>query len=226
MHGQVVQAIQGQRQQYRAIQSRLTDSHTLPDVLAAILQVYPFDCVYIADLNAITGQQDQPHHLALIEKTMRSFPKITWWVDAGFNKQASLNPWLDAGMRPVLASECMTDINDYQALRDKAPSGILSLDFFQDGYHGPATLLSQPQMWTQPCILMSLPKVGANQGPATQSIEDIKNQHPTQQLYAAGGVRHRHDLLALKTAGAQGVLVASAIHQQQLSTEDITQIIK
>lgn len=221
MHGQVVQAVQGQRQHYRPIQSQLTDSHALLDVVAAILQVYAFDCLYIADLNAITGH---PSHLKLIKQAMASFPALQWWVDAGFKNSEDLQPWLDSGIRPIIASESLPDLATYQSMRQIASQGVLSLDFFQDGFHGPAQLQTEPTLWTQPTILMSLPKVGANQGPDIEKMANTSCQLPQQTLYAAGGVRQMSDIHALKQAGAKGVLVASALHQKKLTTADFTSI--
>lgn len=221
MHGQVVQAIQGQRQHYRPIQSQLTDSHALIDVVAAILQVYAFDCLYIADLNAITGQREMPNHLSLIKQVIRHFPTLQWWVDAGLDSTEALKPWLDADIRPIIASETLADTETYQAMREMATYSILSLDFFQDGFHGPDRLLEDTNLWSQPTILMSLPKVGANQGPDIEQISLLKKQHPQQAIYAAGGVRHLTDIQSLAHAGADGVLIASALHQKQLIASDL-----
>lgn len=223
MHGQVVQAIQGQRQHYRPIQSQLTDSHALIDIVAAILQVYPFDCLYIADLNAITGQETLPNHLPLIEQAMAEFPQLNWWIDAGFQHASQLMPWQSASITPILASESMPDAQTYAQMRQTCPNSLLSLDFFQDGFHGPNELLSSPQQWSQPTIIMSLPKVGANLGPDHTQLTTLKAQHPQQALYAAGGVRHAQDIATLSHAGATGVLIASALHQKQLTRQDLLQ---
>ncbi len=223
MHGQVVQAVKGQRQHYRAIQSQLTDSHALLDVVHAILQVYAFDCLYIADLNAITGNCDRPNHLALIQQAMASHPTIEWWVDAGLNSVEALAPWLDAGIRPIIASESLPDIETYQKMRAVAGPSMLSLDFFQDGFHGPAPLMTDSTLWSQPTIVMNLPHVGANQGPALAQITSLKQQHPEQRLYAAGGVRNMADIDALSRHGAEGVLVASALHQKNITSQALHQ---
>lgn len=220
MHGQVVQAIQGQRQSYRPIQSQLTDSHALLDVVAAILQVYPFDCVYIADLNAITGDMSLPNHSAHIGEAMQAFPQIQWWVDAGFKSTASLTPWLNKGIRPVLASESLPDLHTYDTLREMAENSVLSLDYFQDGFHGPKVLEVNHSYWSQPTIVMSLPKVGANLGPDLERLQATK-QTTQIALYAAGGVRNIDDMYALASAGATGVLIASALHQKKITAADL-----
>lgn len=220
MHGQVVQARQGQRQHYQPIRSQLTSSHHLVDVVAAILQVYAFDCLYIADLNAITGDAALPDHRRLIQAAMQSFPHLHWWVDAGLRTADALKPWLDLGVTPILASESLPDMNTFRQLCARSPHSILSLDFFQDGFRGPQALLATPAEWTQPAIVMSLPKVGANLGPDVQKMAALKQAAPEQRIYAAGGVRHKHDIRALEQAGADGVLVASALHTQQLVAAD------
>ena len=220
MHGQVVQAIQGQRQSYRAIQSQLTASHALLDVVAAILQVYPFDCVYIADLNAITGDTTLANHRAHIAEAIQAFPHIEWWIDAGLASTEALKPWLDSAIRPVIASESLPDLKTYQELRHMSANSVLSLDYFQDGFHGPESLRTDHAHWSQPTIVMSLPRVGANQGPDIEKLLAVK--HPTQTpLYSAGGVRDIADIQALSHAGAEGVLIASALHQKKITTMDL-----
>ena len=221
MHGQVVQAIQGQRQHYRAIQSSLTDSHALLDVVDAILQVYAFDCFYIADLNAITRQPDRAHHRTEIQQAMRAFPGLTWWVDAGIANLQAITPWLDLGIQPILASESLPNVEVYQSLRQRNEKSILSLDFFQEGFRGPEALAADTALWTQPTIVMSLPSVGANLGPDTAQMTRLKTQHPQQSLYAAGGVRDMRDIQQLTHAGADGVLIASALHQGRLTGEQL-----
>lgn len=217
MHGQVVQAVKGQRQHYRPIQSQLTDSHTLIDIVAAILQVYPFDCVYIADLNAITRDREYPHHRDLVFQAMQTFPQLQWWVDAAIQSTVELQAWQHTGARPILASEGLQTMTAYRTLQQQAEDAILSLDFFADGYHGPAALPGNPAQWQPQTIIMSLPKVGARQGPDLARMASMRALSQDCQLYAAGGVRHAADVTALQQIGASGVLLASALHQQQLT---------
>lgn len=224
MHGQVVQAIQGQRQHYRPIQSQLTESHALLDIVAAILQVYPFDCVYIADLNAITRDTKYPHHRDLIAQTMQVFPQLQWWVDAAIQHVAELQAWQQIGTIPIIASEGLNDIEAYHMLKQYAPEAVLSLDFFAEGYRGPAELLNNPGLWPANTILMSLPAVGANQGPDLSLLQQMQQQAPLKHFYAAGGVRNLADTLALQQTNAAGVLVASALHQKRVTTRDLVHL--
>jgi phosphoribosylformimino-5-aminoimidazole carboxamide ribotide isomerase len=226
MHGQVVQAIQGQRQHYRPIQSQLTDSHALLDVVAAILQVYPFDCVYIADLNAITRNEAYPHHRDLVRQAINMFPHLQWWVDAAIQDTAELQAWQQLGVTPVISSEGFNDIKTYLELKELAPEAVLSLDFFTEGYRGPIELLNSPTLWQEKTILMSLPKVGANLGPDIALLKSMQEKAPEQNFYAAGGARNISDIKELQQADGSGILIASALHNQQITGDQLTGLIE
>ena len=45
-----------------------------------------------------------------------------------------------------------------------------------------------------------------------------------RRIYAAGGVRDRADIVALRAAGAAGVLVATALHAGTLKAGDLNEI--
>ncbi|MEW8382346.1 MAG: nickel transporter, partial [Candidatus Thiodiazotropha taylori] len=55
MNGIVVRAIRGQRQSYLPSSTPLCQSSQPEAVISALLSLYPFDTLYIADLDAITG---------------------------------------------------------------------------------------------------------------------------------------------------------------------------
>ena len=59
---------------------------------------------------------------------------------------------------------------------------------------------------------MTLSAVGGGQGPDLSRIAAIAQEGDGRRIIAAGGVRNADDLGALEQAGAQGVLVASALH--------------
>ena len=71
MHGQVVHARMGQRQHYQPIQSLLCSSSTPIDIVNALLELYPFERLYIADLNAIQGKGN---HFQTIQALIDEFP--------------------------------------------------------------------------------------------------------------------------------------------------------
>ena len=55
-HGQVVHAIEGQRQQYRPLRTSISESNSPENIVQAFINSYPFKTIYIADLDAIEGR--------------------------------------------------------------------------------------------------------------------------------------------------------------------------
>ncbi|MDD1606659.1 MAG: nickel transporter, partial [Methylococcaceae bacterium] len=70
-NGVVVHAQRGQRDNYLPINSPLSPSAHVYDVIEAFLQLNGFDIIYVADLNAITQQGDNQ---ALIYDVLRRYP--------------------------------------------------------------------------------------------------------------------------------------------------------
>jgi len=220
MNGQVVHARHGDRQNYLPIQSSPCKSSQPHDVLDALLELYPFDSLYIADINAI---QKNGHHFELIENLQKTHPDIDIWLDAGFDSKENIQK---ASFSVVLGSESLTSMAHYKALNSASEhSPILSLDFKDGAFHGPLELFEIADYWPQRVITMTLNKVGSSTGPDIAQLRAVKELAPRRQIYAAGGIRGFDDLLQLKTMGINGVLVASALHAGLLSSSQISEII-
>ncbi|BCM24932.1 HisA/HisF-related TIM barrel protein [Methyloradius palustris] len=222
LDGQVVHAKLGDRQNYQAIISTLCDSSEPLDIVHALMRLYRFDRLYIADLNAI---QKHGNHLQIITEIQHHYPKLEIWLDAGFSVLEATFVWADLDIRLVVGTESLIDIADYHAIMkdDAAKEIVLSLDFKQDGYHGPLALLHEPSLWPKNVIIMSLPKVGSGLGPDIKKLSEFVIKNPQHHFYAAGGVRHAKDLLELHKLGIQGALVASAIHSGLLNQKSINE---
>ncbi len=101
---------------------------------------------------------------------------------------------------------------------------ILSLDFRGDEFQGPREILDNAEAWPDRVIVMTLARVGANEGPDYALLKSIIARAGARRVFAAGGVRGRDDLLALRDAGAAGVLIASALHDGKIKTGDLDEI--
>ena len=122
----------------------------------------------------------------------------------------------------ILGSENFSKLENFLAIKNQQIDNfILSLDFMPNGYQGPAELLESSQYWPQDVIVMSLQNVGANQGANANLMQKMLALASGKNLYAAGGIRHAEDLIALKNMGIHGALIATALHQKQLSTSEI-----
>ncbi len=219
--GVVVHARMGRRDQYRPIETPLASSSRPVDVARGLLAIYPFETLYIADLDAIqhTGDND-----AALTRLKTEFPNLVFWVDNGVADLARANSWLAAGLGSlVLGSESQRDCSLLRSLSRDARV-ILSLDYRGDAFLGPAALLSEPASWPGKVIAMTLARVGSANGPDLDRLSAIRARAPDKLIYAAGGVRDAVDLTALRRAGIAGALVATSLHSGTLTGAQLARL--
>ncbi|MCB5184489.1 nickel transporter [Methylobacillus gramineus] len=222
MHGQVVHAKKGERQHYQPIQSALCNSSAPLDIVAALLELYPFKQMYIADIDAI---QQRGNHSGTIAEITKAYPQLEIWLDAGISSVADLATWTDLNLQIIIGSESLSDLNTYQAIAQACNARFtLSLDFSLAGYQGPAELLSNIELWPDNVIIMTLQQVGSQAGPDFDRLKAFKQEHFHLNIYAAGGTRHLQDVMHLAQLEIAGVLVASALHHGSLSATELFKI--
>ena len=83
-----------------------------------------------------------------------------------------------------------------------------------------------PASWPARVIAMTLARVGGAAGPDTDRVAGIVAQAQGRQVFGAGGVRHNADIDALATAGAAGVLVATALHTGALPSAELRKFVQ
>jgi len=215
MGGIVVHARAGLRDQYAAIQSVLSPSADLHTIVMAIRDVYPFRTMYIADLDAISGQK---LNLMKYKQLVACFPNIIFWVDAGITNQSDWDTLSEImGIQPVLASETLQDISWLNDINE----GVLSLDFKQGQFLGDSRLWDETDLWPERVIVMNLDYVGVNQGPDLKLLKKVRGKVPMLKVSAAGGVRSVGDIQVLEREGIKSVLIASALHDGRLGSEQL-----
>ncbi|MDP4023253.1 HisA/HisF-related TIM barrel protein [Methylobacterium sp. NEAU 140] len=210
--GRVVRARRGERASYAPIETPLAKGSAPGDIARGLLDAWPADTLYVADLDAIVdGTAPDRAALSAIAKTC---PGVVLWVDAGFSAPEAVAAFLETGLgRPVIGSESQSDPGLAARLGDRA---VLSLDTRGSARLGPAALHDDPALWPADVIAMTLAQVGAGAGPDLAGLAALRRRAPGVRLYAAGGVRGIDDLRALRGAGAAGALVASALHDGTL----------
>jgi HisA/HisF family protein len=218
-HGVAVHARQGQRAQYRPLETPLARDSDPVAVARGFLALFPFRTMYAADLDGIEGRgfnAELPRRLAA------GLPGVTFLVDDGDTAPGGLST---AGVMPVIGSESLTGADDMKRLRDALPDRfVLSLDFRGETFLGPQALLEDAVLWPDRVIVMTLTRVGAGEGPDLQSLSGIIARAAARRVYAAGGVRNIGDLEALRAAGAAGALVATALHAGTITAGDLEKI--
>jgi phosphoribosylformimino-5-aminoimidazole carboxamide ribotide isomerase len=217
MGGQVVHARRGERGAYRPVESSLVAGAEPLKLAAALLALFPFDTLYIADLDAILGRGG--HAVALASLRSR-FPGVDLWLDAGHASAQALESCRSSGFTPVLGSESQRDSSLLEAAR--AADAVLSLDFREGVPLGPAQIAQRPELWPRRVIALDLARVGSGLGPDLELLAAVRRRAPDTQIYSGGGVRDAADLEALAAAGAAGVLLASALHDGRLTGADLT----
>jgi phosphoribosylformimino-5-aminoimidazole carboxamide ribotide isomerase len=226
MQGVVVRARRGERGSYRPIDSALCRSSD-PLTVAAILRDHcAAGQMYIADLDALTGSA--PQH-ALIGALSRALDGVELWVDAGFAGGAAILDWQGKASVdpeswvPVVASESLSDESALAAaaMCDGSPRNdvVLSLDRRGPELLDRAGCWTTPSLWPTRVIVMTLERVGAEQGPDLDTWAQVRQQAPGRQFIGAGGIRDARDLSAARDAGASAWLVASALHDLRLPAQ-------
>lgn len=217
LDGQAVQARHGDRQSYKPLCTPLSRSSDPLAVTEAYLSLHPFGQIYVADLDAIRGANP---NLKIIAALRERLPKVQIWVDGGFRNHPMLSKLSLPGIRPVIGSETLTDTGLLRAA--KAP--ILSLDYHQGRFLGPASLQTDVRSWPRDVIIMSMSRIGCDAGPDWQRLRDLRLRAPATRLYAAGGVRGFDDLRTLAATGVHGALVSTALHKGALSAATLASI--
>jgi HisA/HisF family protein len=217
-HGRVVRARFGRRAEYQPIESPLSPSSDPVDVAHGLLRLYPFETMYVADLDAIEGVGENDSALALLKT---AFPNLAFWVDNGAREIEAARQWLAADLgHLVLGSETQSDLRLVETLAGES-NVLLSLDFRGEAFQGPPELLTNCALWPHRIIAMTLARVGSGAGPDIQRLAHIHSVAPDRQLYAAGGVRHLADVETLARANVSGALVSTALHAGDLRAEHI-----
>lgn len=215
--GLVVHARGGARAHYAPVTSALSASAEPLALLNALMSLRDWGTLYVADLDALGGTGD---HGALLERLLQSRPGLELWLDAG-PRTLGLCRRLPR-CRPVLGTECYASV---RALEDDIDSWrrtrgpLLSLDYRAGRLLGPPGLETASAGWPHERIIMELDRVGSEQGPALERLQQLRRCAPKARLYAAGGVRGTADLEALREAGCVGVLLASALHRSRPAAE-------
>lgn len=210
MGGVVVRAVAGRRSKYRPLRSALTDSIDPRVVAEALGNATGAAELYVADLDAILGD-------GVLSIDPSRFPG-TVLFDGGLRTLEQLEAMRNRpNVRPVVGTETWTV--PPTAWPEPFPA-ILSLDYFRRefrrGWPGMAEATALAERVAS-IIVLDIARVGTGQGSGTEAIlRELRLRYPKLELLAGGGVKDREDIRRLEDAGADAVLVASALHDGSL----------
>ncbi len=186
-------------------------------ILRAFLQIFPFDTIYIADLDAIAGNGNNHDVMQLLHD---SFPHLGFWIDEGRKKWTPDPPVASDYITPVIGTETGITLKELCAFITAQSSCVLSLDFRHDHLLGNEEILQSADAWPERVIAMNLSAVGSNNGPDLSWLKRVVTIAGNTSVYCAGGIRHHSDLQILNDTGVAGVLLATALHTGQITSAD------
>lgn len=206
--GVVVRAAGGRRSEYLPLASPLIPSPQPIAVARALRQRFGFTHFYLADLDAIMGAGD--HRQLIAELAAGGF---MLWVDGGYRTVQDVARL--AGVTPVIATETFIE---WEQAGDLSKA-VISIDTRE------GRLLSARKDLDLESILRIARGAGARRfihlrldavGEGLFDSSALIAPGPGEEWYAGGGVRGHGDMAALETAGYQGALVSTALHQGTL----------
>jgi phosphoribosylformimino-5-aminoimidazole carboxamide ribotide isomerase len=219
--GLVVHAVGGRRHEYQPIRSVLVDSCQPAEVAKAFQEKLGLGDLYVADLDAIGGQEpalDLLRSLADLGLKLR--------VDAGVRTVLSAKALAESGATSVIAGlETVGSPEFLEQLVSALGSDAVwfSLDLKQGVALGdlrdwpssdPLSIASRVlEVGIRRMIVLDLARVGKGSGIGTEELcRRLRGCHEGIELIAGGGVRHPEDLATLEELGLSGVLVGTALH--------------
>ncbi len=230
MAGRVVQGFRGERQAYQAVRSVLVAGCDPVVIARALCRECGGPAVYVADLDAIAGSGDHLATVGELADRLEAEP----WVDAGVNSEDAAARLLGAGAARVIAgTETLSEIGAVRALCDALSASrlVVSLDMNERGVlsrcpalNGRAPMEALEVLAAEgvsDVILLALASVGTGAGPDVGTLRAARAAFPQLRLIAAGGVRDSEDLRRLAAAGADGALLATALHRGWITAPDI-----
>ncbi len=234
MGGSVVQGYRGERSGYRPISSSITTSPDPVENALSLLAITGGMDIYAADLDAIQHKGENTEQLRnVVRETEASI-----WLDSGTGSLRTASAVLVSlpGSKVVIGSETLDSEPDFRDITTHVPwdRRVFSLDIQSGeiitGKSSPLRGLGIPEAlsfledsgWSE-VIILSLDSVGSGDGAALDLIAGMVQKFPDLSIYAAGGCRSRRDLENLAACGAEGILVATALHRQWIRAADITE---
>jgi phosphoribosylformimino-5-aminoimidazole carboxamide ribotide isomerase len=224
--------VRGERERYRPVRGVMAGDDGDPVSLARAFRAeLGLDELYVADLDAISGEGDNTASIGALARDARVM------VDAGVTEPERARALLDLGAhRVVIGTETLTEPDALDRLLTELPDGavVLSADL-RDG----RALSPHPQLAGLPAldavarlsrtglrevIVLDLARVGSGAGPDVRLIAEIHAAVPDLELLAGGGVRDVEDLRALGDAGAAGALVATALHRGVIGRRELAEL--
>jgi phosphoribosylformimino-5-aminoimidazole carboxamide ribotide isomerase len=226
--GLAVHAVKGVRKNYKPIKSVLTASADPVKVATAFKRV-GFKELYVADLNAITGNHD---NFSVI-KRIADATKLQLMIDAGVNDLKTARQVIQqVTSKIIIGTETLNSVSFIEEAINTlgAKCVVASLDMkigqllskLDPGkFSNPIELLHIFQrMGLTQAILLDLARVGSEEGVDVTFLKKVLESVEIE-IFVGGGIRDINDIVNLKELGVFGVLLATSLHSGKITMNDL-----
>ncbi len=226
MNGVAVRAVGGIRERYRPVRCKLCEGCDPIEIAEGYRRVYGIEEIYVADLDAI---MEHGSSLGVIRKLTDTGFRVM--ADTGASSAEEALRVVEAGARVVVGTETLRSTSSLWDVGEAVgwSNVALSLDFrggrllSRGELRGLSYREAAEAFYDTPVyevIVLELSRVGTLRGPALDLVKAASSILKRETL-AGGGVRDFSDLIALREAGASGVLVATALQDMLIRPEDV-----
>jgi phosphoribosylformimino-5-aminoimidazole carboxamide ribotide isomerase len=228
LNGVVVHAVRGRRSEYHPLKSVLCDS-AKPLAVASSFKRCGFEELYVADLDAIMNYGE---NFSVIEEIAEK-TGLRLMFDAGVSdlNQAQQVFWYKVS-KVIVGTETLPDLGFVKQAVDTFGSDrvVVSLDLKAGKALSKLESLRSmsalelasklEEVGVGELIVLDLARVGSGEGVDFAFLERLL-ERVNLRVLVGGGIRDLNDLLALKTLGAAGVLLATALHSGKISVAEL-----
>lgn len=211
----------GDRINYQPITSHLCHSSNPIEIIKCLLDLYNFKSIYIADLDTL---QKQGNNINIIESIYGQFPKLEIWLDTGTDLiKHYLEHLKISSVRLILSTESIDSISTFTSVISDYPAHrfLFSIDYISGEILGPNSLLQSNPLLPADIIILNLDNVGSNQGVKLPTQLDQQALIASHNLFYGGGIRNINDVNELKSIGFTGALISSALHNSEITRDDL-----
>lgn len=230
--GLVVRGIAGKRELYKPVQSLLCSTADPGEVACALRSHLGLGYMYLADLDGITSGRADPEICVRLEKLgfrlmvdagMRTLPQA---MDFAGKIDGDLIAALETLPSPQILESMVEELGPRRVVFSLDLTGGKPLTG-GDGWPADAQEIADiaVSVGIERMIFLDLAAVGSGEGPAhLHTCRDWKKRYPGLELITGGGVRDIDDLLELKAAALDGVLVASSLHDGRIGRTELDRL--
>jgi phosphoribosylformimino-5-aminoimidazole carboxamide ribotide isomerase len=231
LNGQVVHAVKGERDKYRPIRSILCSSADPIDVAKTFRQL-DLNKLYLADLDAI---QAKGNNFQIYKKIVEN-TNLKIMVDAGINKIEIAEKVIENGATQIIiGTETLGSLNFIKTCLTKYGEDkvIISIDVKNgkllhkttelDSKSPLETALTLEELGVKTIIVLDLGRVGSMQGINFDVLLPILKKTDLE-IITGGGIRNFNDIIELQKYPIKGVLVATALHNGNITKEDLKKL--